>query len=118
MNSSVASVKESGVALYKMVFPTRALILLLGIGFLDLVMTAVLHAQGKIIELNPVMRPLIEHSEWLFAIVKGGTLVLAWYIMTKYAKSNLDFVRRAALVGSGAYMTIWTVWFIAGSLTM
>ena len=36
--------------------PTRALALLLAIGFLDLIVTAVLHAQGMIIELNPRRR--------------------------------------------------------------
>ena len=100
----------------KDLFPTRALILLLAIGFLDLVATAVLHANGLIIELNPLMRPLIETSEWLFALVKGLTLVLAWWVMLKHASSHLEFIRKACLVGSAAYVFIWTVWFIAGSI--
>ena len=104
--------------IWKQLVPTRALLLLLGIGFLDLVSTAVLHAQGKIVELNPIMRPIIEHSEWLFAFVKGMSILLAWAVMAHYAQTNRDFVRKTALIGSGAYATIWLVWFIAGSLSM
>jgi hypothetical protein len=102
--------------LFKTYFPTRALLLLLGIGFLDLVMTAVLHSHGLIVEMNPLMKPIIETSEWLFALVKGMTLVLAYCVMLKHADTHLAFIRRACIFGSGAYMTIWTVWFIAGSV--
>ncbi len=95
--------------------PTRALALLLAIGFLDLIVTAVLHAQGMIIELNPLMRPLIERSEWLFAAVKAMTLAIAWVAMVYYARINRDFVRKACIFGSAAYVMIWTGWFF-GSL--
>lgn len=93
--------------------PTRALGLLLLIGFVDMVATAVLHAGGHIVELNPLMRPLLVHGEWLFALVKGTTLALAWVAMTWYARQNLDFVRKACLLGSGAYLLIWAGWFVA-----
>lgn len=98
----------------KAIFPTRALALLLLIGLVDLVATAVLHAQGKIIELNPIMKPIIEHGEWLFALVKGSTLVLGWYFLAQYAKTHLNFVRNACLLGAVAYVGIWTVWFVNG----
>lgn len=94
-------------------FPTRALLLLLGIGFVDLVMTAVLHAGGHITELNPLMKPVIETSEWLFALVKGMTLVGAWLVMLKYSDTHLSFIRRACLAGSAAYVVIWTGWFVS-----
>ena len=58
-------------------WPTRALVLLLAIGFFDLIVTAVLHANGMITELNPLMKPLLEQGEWLFAIVKSFTLIAA-----------------------------------------
>lgn len=88
------------------------------IGFTDLVMTAVLHSQGLIIELNPLMKPLIEHSEWSFAFVKGLTLLAAWFVMWKHSRVNLAFVRRMALIGSGVYLVVWTVWFVIGSITV
>lgn len=94
--------------------PTRALSLLLAIGFVDLVATSVLHAHGLIVEQNPLMRPLIEQSEWLFAFVKAGTLIVAWYAMARYARRNLEFVRRACLYGSVAYVLIWCIWFVYG----
>ena len=106
---------QSGVTTLKKLFPTRALLLLLGIGFLDLVVTAVLHSQGLIVELNPLMKPFIERSEWLFAFVKALTLVAAWAAMVWYAKNNLDFVRKTSLVGAGAYTLIWTVWFVGAT---
>ncbi|MFW5697740.1 MAG: DUF5658 family protein [Fimbriimonadaceae bacterium] len=99
----------------KRLFPSRAVAVLLFIGFLDLVVTAVLHAQGLIVELNPIMRPLIERSEWLFALVKAATLVAAWAALVWYAPRNLDFVKKASLYGAGAYVFIWTTWFIAAS---
>ncbi len=101
--------------LYKKILPTRALALLMGIGFIDLFMTAILHSQGRIVELNPVMRPLIEQGEWLFALVKGATLVAAWIVMARYAKHNMDFVRKACIAGSAVYLVVWTSWFFAAS---
>jgi len=103
-------------AFWQKFFPTRALTLLLAIGLIDLISTAVLHAQGQIVELNPIMRPLIETSEWLFVFVKGLTLIAAWYVMYKYSKEHLPFIRKACLAGSVAYASIWMIWFIAGSM--
>lgn len=98
---------------FRFLFPTRALFVLLAIGLVDLVSTAVLHSRGQIVELNPVMRPLIEHSEWTFVFTKGLTLILAWYFIAKYARTHLEFARRACLVGSGAYIAIWLGWFLS-----
>jgi hypothetical protein len=95
--------------------PTRALALLMGIGVLDLISTAYLHAHGLIVELNPLMRPLIEHSEFTFAAVKGMTLLVAYAVMVWYARTNLAFVRRVCTWGSGAYLLIWVVWFLKGA---
>lgn len=96
------------------VFVLRSLFLLMAIGTVDLIVTAVLHAQGKIVELNPVMKVFIERSEWLFAFVKGLTLLVAFLTMRNYAKKNPDFVHRVCLLGSAAYVTIWTIWFVKG----
>lgn len=93
--------------------PTRALGLLLGIGFLDLIVTAVLHAQGKIVELNPLMRVFIERGEWLFALVKGLTLGAAWVALALYARQNRLFVRKACIYASAAYVTVWCAWFFS-----
>jgi hypothetical protein len=81
------------------------------IGFVDLFATAVLHQRGLIVELNPAMRPFIERSEWLFAFVKAGTLVGAWVVMARYARINVEFVHKACLIGSLAYVAVWTSWF-------
>jgi hypothetical protein len=95
--------------------PTPSLAVLMFIGIVDLISTAVLHAKGLIVELNPVMRPIIEHSEWLFAIVKGATLVVAYLTMLQYARHNVEFVRRASRVGILLYVGIWTIWFTSAS---
>ena len=97
----------------KAILPTRALGLFLLLGFADLAITAVLHAQGRVTELNPIMRPFIQRSELLFAFVKGTTLVAGWIALAWYARYNRDFVRKLSLVASGAYVTIWVVWFMA-----
>jgi hypothetical protein len=59
------------------------------------------------------MKPVIETSEWLFALVKGMTLVGAWLVMLKYSDTHLNFIRRACLAGSAAYVVIWTGWFVS-----
>ncbi len=100
----------------KNVVPTRAILLLVGIGTIDLVTTAVLHAQGHIVELNPLMKVFIEQSEWLFAFVKGLTLVSGWFVLAWYAKFNLQFVRKASIYGSLAYVLVWSGWFF-GSMS-
>ncbi|MBS1720103.1 MAG: hypothetical protein JST35_06635 [Armatimonadetes bacterium] len=97
-------------------FPTRSLMVFLLIGVVDLIVTAVLHAKGLIVELNPLMRVFIERSEWLFCLVKGATLVGAWLAMRWYAKKDIRFVNRLSWVGAVAYLAIWTAWFIHGSM--
>lgn len=87
----------------------------MGIGFIDLLATAILHANGAVVEMNPLMRPLIEHSEWLFASVKAGTLLVAWGVMAWYARQNLDFVRKTCFFGAGFYVFVWCIWFLAAS---
>ena len=94
--------------------PLRSLILLMSIGLIDLISTAVLHAQGLIVEMNPVMRVFIDRSEWLFVAAKGSTLVLAFYVISRYIKSHPKFVHKACLWGSGAYVALWSTWFITG----
>ncbi len=87
------------------------------IGFADLVFTAVLHANGLITELNPLMKVFIERSEWAFAAAKGATLIASWVALSWYAKTNKDFVERTCMTGSIAYMGIWLTWFTIGSVT-
>src|SRR5450631_1833472 len=96
-------------------FPTRAIALILAIGLIDLVTTAWLHANGLIVEMNPLMRCVIDRSEWLFILIKGMTLVAGWLMLARYAKSNVKFVRVACLCGSLAYLSIWLIWFMRGS---
>lgn len=97
------------------VVPSRAIYLLLGIGLVDLIVTAVLHSQGRIQELNPLMKPLIEQSEWLFAFVKGMTLVVAAIGLVWYGRQNREFVRKACILGSFAYLMVFAVWFVKGA---
>ena len=94
--------------------PYKSLLLLMGIGLLDLISTAVLHAQGMIVEMNPIMRVFIEHSEWLFVLAKGATLAIAFWVISRYVKSHPQFVTKACLFGSGAYLLLWSTWFITG----
>ncbi len=65
--------------------------------------------------MNPIMRIFIDRSEWLFAAVKGGTLLLSWYVLARYAKTNLQFVRKACLIGSSCYVCLWISWFFAAA---
>lgn len=99
-------------SLMNVAFPTKSLALLLAIGTIDLITTAVLHAKGMIVELNPLMRVFITQSEWLFAFVKGITIGAAWGMMAWYAKQNKEFVSKACILGSLAYVTVWTTWFL------
>lgn len=57
------------------------------------------------------MRPIIESSVWLFALVKGMTLALAWALLYRWSDTHLPFVRKACLGGAIVYTLIWTVWF-------
>lgn len=100
------------VDMLKVVLPTRAIALLMLIGFGDLLATAILHWKGLIVELNPLMRPLIVRSEFLFAFVKGASLVAAWICMAIYAREHRSFVRNACLVGAAVYVLLWIGWFL------
>lgn len=96
----------------KAILPTRALGLFVGICILDLIVTAVLHAHGLIVEMNPLMKGFIEQSEWLFALVKGMTIIAGWAAMAWYAKANLKFVRKASFYGAAVYVAVWLGWFL------
>jgi hypothetical protein len=85
------------------------------IGLIDLVATAMLHAQGLIVELNPIMRPIIEHGEWTFALVKGATLLVAYLTMSQYARQNSVFIGKVSKIGILMYTGIWLIWFTAAS---
>jgi len=61
------------------------------------------------------MKPLIERDEWLFVLVKGMTLVLAAAGLIWYGQKNREFVRRACLMGSAAYLLVFVAWFIKGA---
>jgi hypothetical protein len=97
------------------IFPTRSLIALMAIGVIDLVSTAVMHKQGLIVELNPLMKPLITQSEWLFAFVKGLTIGGAWGALAWYARQNKKFVGQACTLGSLAYVFVWCTWFFSAA---
>ncbi len=61
------------------------------------------------------MRFFIERSEWLFALVKGLTLVTAWVALAWYCKYNRQFVRTACLFGTLAYVIVWASWFFTAA---
>lgn len=62
------------------------------------------------------MRALIERSEWLFAFAKFLTLFAGWIVLRWYANSNLQFVRKASLWGSSAYLIVWCLWFFGATI--
>jgi hypothetical protein len=97
------------------VFPSRGIILLIGIGFVDLLSTAWLYHRGMIVELNPLMRVLLKNGEWPFVLVKGLTLVFTWVALAKYSRLNPSFVRSTCLIGSIAYVSLWATWFTIGN---
>lgn len=123
MNLSEKSNPETPLAqtlklhsIMRIAFPSRTIMLLLGIGILDMIVTAVLHAQGLIVEMNPLMKVFIERSEWLFVFVKSLTLVCGWLALAWYFKQNENFVRKVCVAASGAYVGVWIVWFTLGSM--
>ncbi len=95
----------------KAFFPTKSMVLLIGIGLVDLISTAWMYHAGLIYERNPLMRALLDKGEWLFIVVKGATLLAAWYVLMLYAKQNIRFVQQSCLLGSAAYILLWTSWF-------
>ena len=94
--------------------PTRSLAAFLLIGIVDLISTAWLHAQGMIVELNPLMRASLAYGEWFFVIVKGTTLLALWIVMVLHAQKDVKFVHNVCRVGAAAYVGLWVVWFLIG----
>jgi hypothetical protein len=97
------------------IFPSRAIILLVSIGLIDLISTAWLHHRGMIVEMNPLMRVLLQNGEWPFVLVKGLTLAFTWIALAKYAKQNPSFVQRTCVIGSIAYLGLWATFFTIGN---
>ncbi len=91
------------------VFPSRAIILLMSIGLVDLISTAWLNHNHQIVEMNPLMRFLLEHGEWPFVVVKAATLITTWVVLCNYAKQNIAFVRKVCLCASAMYLGLWFV---------
>lgn len=94
--------------------PPVPVLLLMAVGLSDLVLTAVLYEAGLIVELNPLMRPLIQSSTLLFVAVKLATLVVAYVGLQVYGRIEPIFVRRAAWIGTFAYVALWIGW-VAGA---
>jgi hypothetical protein len=98
--------------------PPIELVLLMAVGVIDLLSTVILYCMGLVVELNPLMRPLLEASPWLFSIVKLATLFVAYVAMQAYRKHDETFVRRAALGGATAYIIVWSACTLAGHTVM
>ena len=101
-----------GVLLRK---PPLELGLLMAVGLIDLVSTVVLYSMGLVVELNPLMRPLLESSPALFTLIKLGTLLSAYVVMQLYRQVDERFVRRASLYGAIAYVVVWLICTTAGA---
>lgn len=89
--------------------------MLMGIGLADLVSTVVLHQLGLIVELNPIMRPLLNKSAALFTLAKLLTLAAAYVTLQLYRARDDAFCRQAAKWGTIAYAAVWVVWFTIGN---
>ncbi len=76
-----------------------------------------MHQRGLIVELNPLMRPLIERSEALFAAVKGATLLAAWLVMRRLYPTHGRFIDSACLGGSAVYLVVWFAWMAGAALS-
>lgn len=87
---------------------------LVAIALMDLIVTALLYQTGWIVELNPLMRPLIERSPWFFAMVKFSTVAIAYVVLQWYRRMDEEFVNRIATAGSVAYVALWSTWFLTG----
>lgn len=94
--------------------PTKPMAVLASIALVDLVVTAFLYQTGWIVELNPLMRPLLEHSTWVFALVKFSIVAVAYFVLQWYRRIDEEFVNRIATAGSLAYIALWTTWFLSG----
>ncbi len=95
--------------------PAVETVLLMGIGLADLVSTVVLYQLGLIVELNPIMRPLLDRSAALFTVVKLLTLVAAYVTLQLYRARDEAFCRQAAKWGAIAYAVVWLSWFTVGN---
>lgn len=89
--------------------PPIELILLITIGVLDLASTVILYMLGLIVELNPIMRPLLETSPALFTAVKMATLIAAYIVLQMYRSVDESFVKKASLYGTVAYVSVWVL---------
>ena len=80
------------------------------VGLADLVSTVALYSAGLVVELNPLMRPLLDRSPALFALVKLATLAAVFVALQWHRPKDERFVRKAAAYGTAAYVTLWAVW--------
>lgn len=96
--------------------PAMETVLLMTIGLADLISTVVLHQLGLIVELNPIMRPLLDRSVLLFTLAKLATLLAAYLTLQLYRARDEQFCRLAARWGAVAYAGVWLTWFTVGNL--
>lgn len=67
------------------------------------------------VELNPLMRPLLNVGPWQFSAVKIAGLLLLWIVIRAHFDKNERFCRAACATGAALYGGIWTVWAIVGN---
>lgn len=86
------------------------------VGIIDLISTAFLYSQGLIEELNPLMRPLLEHHPLTFVMFKAATLIAAYIALQWYRQTDEKFVVKVSAYGGAAYLTIWVSWVLIAHL--
>ncbi|MFN8139305.1 MAG: DUF5658 family protein [Fimbriimonadales bacterium] len=96
--------------------PPLPVLLLVIVAVLDMISTAVLYSMGMIVELNPIMRPVLYGGVWQFCLVKSLTIILAFLGLQWYRAKDEKFVMLASKLGVTAYLVLWTGWFLYGSL--
>ncbi len=76
---------------------------------LDMAYTVAVVRTGLATESNPLMAPLIAHSNWAFVLVKSLTFVVPLLIIEIIRPLSPKFIRRALHLGAVAYVLTYLI---------
>lgn len=97
-------------------FATPGVVVLSVLALTDMVTTLYWSASGRMVELNPLMRPLLETSPAAFAIAKLATVAALLAAVAVSYQGREQFCRTATAWGAGAYALIWSAWTALGNM--
>ncbi len=81
---------------------------------IDTVLTYVNVRSGRVVELNPLLRPLVLEHPWTFLIVKNAVALTAFFLVSRFQLFRIGPYVLGTTVAGYAVLDAYWIWVLAG----